>query len=394
MKNIKGVFKKEFDKVFKFPRAIFSTLILPGLIIFIIYFFIGQAAKGQIQDIAEHRSQIYVVNEPTSFLNIRQALTGDNDMLCDFYQSSLENLADLQNQVKEGDIDALIVFDADFDQKTDNNEKPMVHLYYNSTKNNSSVANNKLLTIIEMEKSYYLQKNNIDPNIFTVENSELYNEEEAGGTILAMILPMLIVTLIFANAMGIGSDAVAGEKERGTLATLLMLPIPRTQIIIGKIISTTFMTILSALSSFIGVLAALPFLKELYALEGGVVYGAGDYLAILGILVVMATFASCLLLTTSTYAKSVKEATAYAMPIYLIAMILPMMNMFNSDKEATTTSYLIPIYNFSIILKDILSFKFELHEYLLGISSTLVFIVLLVMLLVRMFRNEKVLFAK
>jgi len=138
----------------------------------------------------------------------------------------------------------------------------------------------------------------------------------------------------------------------------------------------------------------LPFLKELYALEGGVVYGAGDYLAILGILVVMATFASCLLLTTSTYAKSVKEATAYAMPIYLIAMILPMMNMFNSDKEATTTSYLIPIYNFSIILKDILSFKFELHEYLLGISSTLVFIVLLVMLLVRMFRNEKVLFAK
>ncbi|NLD26390.1 MAG: ABC transporter permease, partial [Acholeplasmataceae bacterium] len=158
MKNIKGVFKKEFDKVFKFPRAIFSTLILPGLIIFIIYFFIGQAAKGQIQDIAEHRSQIYVVNEPTSFLNIRQALTGDNDMLCDFYQSSLENLADLQNQVKEGDIDALIVFDADFDQKTDNNEKPMVHLYYNSTKNNSSVANNKLLTIIEMEKSYYLQK--------------------------------------------------------------------------------------------------------------------------------------------------------------------------------------------------------------------------------------------
>ena len=70
----------------------------------------------------------------------------------------------------------------------------------------------------------------------------------------------------------------------------MVLPIPRNQIIIGKIISTTLLTILSACSSFIGVVAALPFIKNLLEVPGGISYGAVDFLLLLGVLIMLATF--------------------------------------------------------------------------------------------------------
>ena len=106
---------------------------------------------------------------------------------------------------------------------------------------------------------------------------EITPEEKVVGTMLAMVLPVLILSFIFSSAIGLSSDAIAGEKERGTLPKLLVLPIPRNQIIIGKIISTTLLTILSACSSFIGVVAALPFIKNLLEVPGGISYGAVDF---------------------------------------------------------------------------------------------------------------------
>ena len=66
--GFKGIFKKDIDKVFKFPRSLFSTLILPGLIIFIIYFIIGQVAASSIKKIQEHESRVCLIDVPDSFL--------------------------------------------------------------------------------------------------------------------------------------------------------------------------------------------------------------------------------------------------------------------------------------------------------------------------------------
>lgn len=394
MRNIKGICKKELDKIFKFPRSIFSTLILPGLIIFIMYFVIGQIADSSLKKSVEHQSNIITINAPDSFASATE-VSKNSELISNISlsEAAIVDLEDLKVKVQDGEVDAVIVFEEGFEEKVDNNSKPKVEVYFNEAEINSSTAHSKLQLILEVQKNTFLEEKAIDPNIFLVNNKTVGSEDEIGASILAMILPILIMSFIFSSAMGIGSDAVAGEKERGTLATLLVLPIPRNQIIVGKIISTTILTILSALSSFIGVIASLPFMGTVFMLQGGVSYGVLDYLALLGLLLTLATLASCLLLVTSTFAKTVKEASAYATPILLVVLVLPMLNLFSSDSVSKVT-YLIPIYNFTLMFKDLLSFDFEWIKFLLVISSSFITIVLLVLLLIKMFKNEKVLFSK
>lgn len=237
----------------------------------------------------------------------------------------------------------------------------------------------------------------IDPNIFAYVGESVYEEDRSGGTFLAMILPILILSFIFSSAMGIGTDAIAGEKERGTLAKLLLLPIARNDIIIGKILSTTVLTILSALSSFLGIIASLPFLKTLFAMDGGTMeisYSAGDVLLLLGILVLLAALASTLLLLSSTIARTVKEASAFATPLFIAVMVLPMMTMFSDKSSVSRGVYLIPIYNFIIVLKDLLSFNLDIVNYLLTAGSSLVVITALVLVLVKLFKSEKILYTQ
>jgi len=398
MRNIKGIFKKEIDKVFKFPRTIFTTLLLPGFIIFIVYFAIGQAVGSSLKKVQEHESIIYLIEAPQSFYDAAEVARNIPEFgKFTFQEKNLNDLDALKDEIKEGKADAVVVFDADFDNKISGNQKPQVRIYYDESFNNSSVALNRIQTILEIQKDDYLREMEIDPNIFAYVGESVYEEDRSGGTFLAMILPILILSFIFSSAMGIGTDAIAGEKERGTLAKLLLLPIARNDIIIGKILSTTVLTILSALSSFLGIIASLPFLKTLFAMDGGTMeisYSAGDVLLLLGILVLLAALASTLLLLASTIARTVKEASAFATPLFIAVMVLPMMTMFSDKSSVSRGVYLIPIYNFIIVLKDLLSFNLDIVNYLLTAGSSLVVITALVLVLVKLFKSEKILYTQ
>lgn len=398
MRNIKGIFKKEIDKVFKFPRTIFSTLLLPGFIIFIVYFAIGQAVGSSLKKVQEHESIIYLIEAPQSFYDAAEVARNIPEFgKFTFQEKNLNDLDALKDEIKEGKADAVVVFDADFDNKVSGNQKPQVRIYYDESFNNSSVALNRIQTILEIQKDDYLREMEIDPSIFAYVGESVYEEDRSGGTFLAMILPILILSFIFSSAMGIGTDAIAGEKERGTLAKLLLLPIARNDIIIGKILSTTVLTILSALSSFLGIIASLPFLKTLFAMDGGTMeisYSAGDVLLLLGILVLLAALASTLLLLASTIARTVKEASAFATPLFIAVMVLPMMTMFSDKSSVSRGVYLIPIYNFIIVLKDLLSFNLDIVNYLLTAGSSLVVITALVLVLVKLFKSEKILYTQ
>jgi len=398
MRNIKGIFKKEIDKVFKFPRTIFTTLLLPGFIIFIVYFAIGQAVGSSLKKVQEHESIIYLIEAPQSFYDAAEVARNIPEFgKFTFQEKNLNDLDALKDEIKEGKADAVVVFDADFDNKISGNQKPQVRIYYDESFNNSSVALNRIQTILEIQKDDYLRDMEIDPNIFAYVGESVYEEDRSDGTFLAMILPILILSFIFSSAMGIGTDAIAGEKERGTLAKLLLLPIARNDIIIGKILSTTVLTILSALSSFLGIIASLPFLKTLFAMDGGTMeisYSAGDVLLLLGILVLLAALASTLLLLASTIARTVKEASAFATPLFIAVMVLPMMTMFSDKSSVSRGVYLIPIYNFIIVLKDLLSFNLDIVNYLLTAGSSLVVITALVLVLVKLFKSEKILYTQ
>ena len=393
MKNIFKIVKKELDKIFKFPRTIFSTLLLPGLILFVIYAIIGSLVSAEIDKIEQHVGIVHVINAPDSFSFAKETAS---DSKIEFIDSAIDQLPELEEEIKLGSVDAVLVFDENFDQSImEKTGVPAVKIYYNPTENNSTETFNKLYVLIDTQKAKLLEDLEIDPNIFLASLEEVFDEKKAAGSFLGMLLPLLLVSFIFAGAMSIGADAIAGEKERGTLATLLMAPLKRDEIILGKIVSTTIINFCYAASSFIGIIGALPFMKSLVGSGGAVIsYGVPDYLGLLGIIIVLSVFASTILLVTSTIAKTVKEASMYAMPIYMIVMLLPMFTLFSQAKTETPLVYIIPVYNCIIALKGVLSTEIDLLSYLLTIGSMLIYIALLAFLLIRLFKRERVLFSK
>ncbi|MFA5766225.1 MAG: ABC transporter permease subunit [Bacilli bacterium] len=389
MKNVYGIIKKELDKIFKFPRMIFSTLVLPGLLIFFIYVVMGQSFTEQTNTIEEHQTIINVVNMPESYQTIL-----NNVENIEVRVITEEKVETVTSEIYNSNNDVLVIFDLDFDQKTMNKEKPGVRVIYNPSDNKSSVGYSIVEATLSVQKDLFLQAMGLSTDIIINTSEQVYDEQKATGSILAMLLPMFIMISIFAGGLSIGTDAIAGEKERGTLATLLMTPIKKNEIILGKIVSTATITILSALSSFIGILASLPFAKSMFDVGGTVSYQVGDYLMLFGILIVIALFAASLMLLASTIGKSTKEATMYAMPVYILAIFSSTFSMFNEVQDTSIYMYLVPVYNCTLGLKSIFAFEAELLPILLVIGSSIVYITITMFILLKMFKSERVLFAK
>lgn len=387
MKNVQRIIKKEMDKIFKFPRIIFSTIILPGLLIFGIYAFMGMSMNKEVDKQIEYRSNIYFINSPAAFdefVNASQAKIK--------VTKSQEPLADLLDKVKAGDIDAVVVFSDNFESKYFTDEA-LVTIYSNLGKSNSTQADSIMQQLINAYQQVELKKQNIDTNIFAIaSNNTITDNEKNTGQVLAMLLPMFIMTFVFAGALAIGADAIAGEKERGTLATLLMAPIKRNEIIIGKIISTAIISILSAMSSFVGVIASFPFSKNIFQIDTNISYSFTHYAQIFIILLVLGLLSSSLILIASTFAKSTKEATSYAMPLYILAILASTISMFNNELPKEVLVYFIPIYNMTLGLKGIFTFDLTGIQFLYIIGSNIIAIVLTIFLLIRMFKSEKVMF--
>lgn len=392
MRNIKLIIKKEMDKIFKFPRIIFSTILLPGLLIFGIYAFMGISIKGEISKTIDYKSSIYLINSPQTFDDYLESYKDKFN----FFEAN-STLDDLLVQVKEGTIDAVVVFTANFEANYFNDAK--ITIYSNHGLTNSSNADAMMTDIISAYKQKELQNQGVNTNIFTVtKNNTITDEKKNTGQILSLLLPMFIMTFIFAGALSIGADAIAGEKERGTLATLLMAPIKRDEIIVGKIVSTAIISILSAISSFIGIMASLPFSKELFSLGSNFHFTFGEVaqlaLQILLLLLLLGLLASALILIASTYGKSTKEATTYAMPLYMIAILASTISMFSMDLPDNIIVYFIPVYNINIAFKGIFMFELGTIQYLYVVFANVFYIVLTIFLLMKMFKSEKILFNK
>ena len=112
-----------------------------------------------------------------------------------------------------------------------------------------------------------------------------FAEDSGAASILSMLIPMLMFSLLASSCMAVAPESIAGEKERGTMATMLITPIRRWQLALGKIISLTCFAMLSGISSFLGVIFSLPKLVGVLAVAGALTYTVGDYFMIFALII-------------------------------------------------------------------------------------------------------------
>lgn len=378
MKDILTVIKKELKRFFTDYRML-AAMILPGILIYVIYSFMGPLISSNFNASSDYNYQIYTINVDETILNTLSEGFKTSEYNVTFTETT--DLASAQTKVKNESIDLII----DYNKTTD---IPVISLYYNSAKTESQViytASTTILSTIQVDPDNY--------NFIINPNTDLASAEQLSSTMISMLLPFLLLIFLCTGVMSVAPESIAGEKDRGTIATLLVTPLKRTHLAIGKIISLAIISLVGGISSFIGTILSLP---NLMSAQGDLelFYTPIDYVYLLFIIISILFLFVGLYSVVSAFAKSVKEASAYSTPIMIIVIIIGVLSMASSLPTNNIGIYFIPIYNSVVAMYTILSLEANIIGIVISIVSNLVYAVLIAVLLGKMFNSEKIMFNK
>lgn len=394
--NTLTIIKKEFARFFGDRQLLFTTVIMPGLLIYIIYSFMGMGMKKMANEGANEDVILQVENLPESMLPILKEIPNTTLMPMPLLEDDVKNL-------ENKDLDVVLMrFPEAFDEKVaafdpqSGMAAPNVEVYYNSANNASS----RVYHIVEASLSAYEDQlsNRFDINRADSEEAQfdMANKDDVLGSILSKLIPMLILMMLFSGVMAIAPSSIAGEKERGTIATLLVTPLKRNELALGKVVSLSGIALLSGISSFIGIVLSLP--KMIQADEAGIELGlnytSADYtvllLIILSSVLIMASAVSLL----SALAKDVKNAGTMITPFMLVVMFCGLTPMFQSGTPESLTAYLIPFYNSIQVMTAVFAHEMRWMPVIVTLAANVVYTGFAVWGLTRMFNSEKVMFSK
>ena len=394
--NTLTIIKKEFARFFGDRQLLFTTVIMPGLLIYIIYSFMGMGMKKMANEGANEDVILQVENLPESMLPILKEIPNTTLMPMPLLEDDVKNL-------ENKDLDVVLMrFPEAFDEKVaafdpqSGMAAPNVEIYYNSANNASS----RVYHIVEASLSAYEDQlsNRFDINRADSEEAQfdMANKDDVLGSILSKLIPMLILMMLFSGVMAIAPSSIAGEKERGTIATLLVTPLKRNELALGKVVSLSGIALLSGISSFVGIVLSLP--KMIQAdetgIELGLNYTSADYtvllLIILSSVLIMASAVSLL----SALAKDVKNAGTMITPFMLVVMFCGLTPMFQSGTPESLTAYLIPFYNSIQVMTAVFAHEMRWMPVIVTLAANVVYTGFAVWGLTRMFNSEKVMFSK
>ena len=389
--NTITVMKKELARFFGDRRLVITTLLLPGLMIYVVYSFLGGAMMKTILPEETYVAKAYVVDMPDS---LREELRG---LRVDWQQADREQLTEIKQEIRDKQSDGLVVFPGDFDeavesyQVTSGEPAPNVEIYYNSTETESNHFYNEVSEILEEYETSIANK--LDINAGDSVYYDCATSKDATGQIFSMMMPMLLMMFLYSGCMSVAPESIAGEKERGTIATLLVTPMKRSSLALGKVFSLSIIALLAGCSSFLGTFAALPKMMggELTGVDSSV-YVPMDYVMLLLIILSTVMVLVSVIALISAFAKSVKEAATTVSPLMIVVTFISLSPMLNKGEGVPLYRYLIPVYNSVQCMNGIFSFTYQPVEILVTVIVNLCMAGVLVFGLTRAFQSEKVMF--
>ena len=386
------VFKKEFKRFFSDKRMVISTIFLPGILIYVIYTFMGSALTSQFSGEENYKPYVMVANMPESL----------SPLLSESFEVTAIDGAEVETaktRVEDKSFDILAVFPENFDNLVasydvkSGGEAPNIEVYYSSAETASSTAYSMFDEILSTYERSITNKFDVNSPTSGVDY-DLSSDEDLSGKIFSSMLPLLLLIFLFSGCIAVAPESIAGEKERGTMATMLVTPVKRSHIALGKIFALSIIALLSGISSAAGVILSLPKLMGGAGDLTSAAYSVTDYL-LLGVVILSTVLVLITLISiVSTFAKSTKEAQTYVMPIMILVMVIGVTAMFGSGAAADFYWYLIPLYNTVQCTIGIFSFSANAMFVALTVVSNLVFTALGAFVLTKMFNSEKIMFSK
>lgn len=375
MKNFWTIAKKEFVRFFTDPKLILAIM-LPGLLIYFLYFLMGNIMK--VDD--DYSYKVATINEPVAFTEFFE----NSGIKITYIDADKNKIDDIKEKIKEKEIDLLIVYSENFEEDLSKFEQPSVDIFYNSGRKESVMISQLYLNGLST------LKDNISGNIFSI-NMREENDLNKGSNPLSLILPMLLSTLLLSSIISIIPEAIAGERERGTISTILVSPIKRKEYALGKVFSLTIIALVGSISSIIGTICSLPQLLKMQNLDVEITqfFTFTDIIQIIIISISFVFLMASVVSLISMFGKTVKEVNNFTIPITTIVSILGLLMMVGKI-PSNFIFYCIPVYSTLISLTGVLTFELTTVNLILTIVTNIIFGLIIILLIAKMYNNEKV----
>jgi len=393
MKNgILTIMKKEFARFFGDKRVLITTLILPGLMIYLVYSFMGDALVSSFHVKEDYVPSIYAVQLP-EYIAVAAEASG-------IEIKDVEDVEDIKLSIRDQNTDLLMIFPEDFDVRVKDfdslsgEKAPDIEIYYNSASITSGNFFNMFYSILDEYEATLSNKFDINYDDGTV--FDLVTERDAAAFMIAGMMPLLMMVFMFTGCMAVAPESIAGEKERGTIATLLVTPLKRRELAIGKLLSLSVIALLSGLSSTIGSMASLPKMMSLGESQLSMdMYTPLDYGLMAAIILSTVLLIVSLISVISAFAKTIKEATTAVTPLMIVVMLVGVSAMFSQGgQQGEVAYYLVPLYNTVQSLVGIFSWEYNTVNLVVTICSNIVYAGIGGFFLTKMFSSEKIVFSK
>ncbi len=209
----------------------------------------------------------------------------------------------------------------------------------------------------------------------------------------AALIPLILTLMTITGAVYPAIDLTAGERERGTLESLIAAPIPRMRILLGKLIAIVAVAMLTAVVNLFGMMITIWVFRFDTVLFGEQGLTFLQVFKILLLLVLFAGFFSSVLLVITSFARSFKEGQAYLIPVMMVALAPGLMSL-KPDLQLTGIWAVTPLVNIVLLSRDVLSGNPQWSTGLVAIVSTLFYAAMAITMAARFFGTANVLYGQ
>ena len=379
--NLWNILKKELRELFRDKKSLAMMLVIP---IFIPLLVIGMSALFE--------SQMNVDTEEYNKIGFSYELSEAEESIAKEMDIDVVfgTTKELKEKYEEGNIDLYIT-------KKDNH-----YTIHSDGSDNSSYASSLMETYFNTYKEVLqqesLSKQKINPdeilNIITVDE-KVVEEDNFFASYIKNYAFLFILMAITVSATYPATDTTAGERERGTLETLLTFPIKSKDIIIGKFLGVTVSSIITGLLSLALAVISLFISKDMFTIYEGVntMYSLSSIIYAVVVIVTYSFFISGLCIAIASTSKTFKEAQSALTPLTFISLF-PGMIAFMIGITTTPLISVIPFLNFTTIFTDITAGNINVLHIFLMMLSTVIYISIVFFYIIKQYKSEKVLFAK
>jgi sodium transport system permease protein len=405
--NIATVYLKELKDSLRDRRTLLSTIVIPTLVMPLLFFAFASVMVKMERQVREETPTIMIVGGEDSPKTV--ALLQQDPKI-----RVVPTTDDWQQRISDKKIRVAVEIPPGFDAGLAQGAAPAVTVYNYSGESRSRAGVEQLERIMrELRESTVaarLGERGVPVALtkpFDIKRQNVASEKKVGANLIGGVIPYIIIMLCFTGAMYPAMDLTAGEKERGTMETLLCSPVARGEIVLGKFLMVLTASIATMVLSLASMSATVVVGGSYLAARMGGARAASaaampsgtglptiDPVGVIGVFAVIlpvAVLFAAVLFTVALFAKSYKEAQSYVAPMIFV-VLLPAMIGMAPGIELNAKLALVPILNLSLLCKEMLSGEWPWGYIGLIFGSTCLYAGAALSLAVRMFNRESVIF--